>query len=57
MESDDTAAAIVPAGESAPDTTETDGAAKELDSEITATEQIEFLPLSQPTVSYDHPPS
>ena len=57
MEPDDTAAAAAPTGESVPDTAETDGAAEESDLETTVAEQIECLPLSQPTVPYHHPPS
>ena len=59
MESDDTAtaAAAAPAGESAPDTAETDGATEESDLGTTAAEQIESLPLSQPIIPYHHPPS
>ena len=51
MEPGDTAVAT-PAGESALDTDET---TEEPDLEIAATEQIECLPLSQPTIPSDPP--
>ena len=56
MEPGNTAAAA-PAGESAPDTAEIDGTDEEPDLGITAAEQIKFMPLSQPTVPYPHPPN
>ena len=54
--SDDTAAAT-PAEESTLDIAETDGAAEEPDLEIATAKQIECLPLSQPTIPYQYPPS
>ena len=54
MEPSDTAAAAAPAKGSA---AETDKTAEETNPEITATEQIECLSLSQPIVLYHHPPN
>ena len=50
-------AATAPVRESTPDTAETDGATEEPDPEIAVTEQIESLPLSQPTVPYPYSPN
>ena len=55
IEAGDTTAAAAPAGESTPNTVETNGAIEEPDPETTAAEQIECLPLSQPTIP-SHPP-
>ena len=56
-EAGNTAATATPAGEFAPNTAEIDGATEEPDPEITAIEQIECLPLSQPTVPHHPPPN
>ena len=56
MDVDDTAAATAPIGGSAPDTAETGGAVEEPNLRTATAEQIECLPLSQPTVP-SHPPS
>ena len=57
MKDDDTAVATAaPVGGSAPDTAETGGAVEEPNLRTATAEQIECLPLSQPTVP-SHPPS